>query len=82
MSPTSYALGLDYGTNSVRCLIIDAQSGQEAASAVALYEHGQQGIVSKPKTPDLARQHPEDYLKGAVASVKKALILAAENNAQ
>lgn len=82
MSPTSYALGLDYGTNSVRCLIIDAQSGQEAASAVALYEHGQQGIVSNPKIPDLARQHPEDYLKGAVASVKKALILAAENNAQ
>jgi L-ribulokinase len=71
-----YALGLDYGTNSVRCLIIDTQNGQELASAVAVYEHGQQGIVTDPKNPDLARQHPDDYLNGAIASVKKAIELA------
>lgn len=76
MSQPSYALGLDYGTSSVRCLIIDTQNGQALASAVAAYEHGQQGIVTDPKNPDLARQHPEDYLNGAVASVKNAIELA------
>ena len=79
MSQANYALGLDYGTNSVRCLIIDTENGQELASAVTVYEHGQQGIVTDPKNPDLARQHPNDYLNGAIASVKKAIEIAGDS---
>ena len=73
MSDTIYALGLDYGTNSVRCLIVDTQDGKEIASAVAQYSHGDQGVIYDANLPDLARQHPDDYLTGAEASVQKAL---------
>lgn len=78
MSQPIYALGLDYGTNSVRCLIIDTKNGQELASAVAVYDHGQQGVINDPKNPDLARQHPDDYLNGAIVSVNKAIELASD----
>ena len=44
MSATDYAIGLDYGTNSVRTLIVNNANGREVASAVWNYEHGTQGV--------------------------------------
>ncbi len=68
-----YAVGIDYGTNSVRALIVDAATGAEVGSHVWNYAHGEAGIVLDPADTDLARQHPADYLKGLVQSVKGAL---------
>jgi L-ribulokinase len=73
----SFSIGLDFGTNSVRALIVNAANGKEVASAVWNYKHGSAGIVLDPKDPNLARQHPEDYLKGTEAVVKAALKKAA-----
>lgn len=70
-----YSLGLDYGTNSVRCLIVDTRNGREIAAAVWGYEHGKDGILLS-RDPNLARQHPADYVTGAEKTIKQALALA------
>ncbi len=70
-----YAIGLDYGTNSVRTLIVDVANGREIATAVWGYEHGTEGVILG-NDPNLARQHPADYLKGFEVTVKSALTQA------
>src|SRR5262245_28407549 len=77
MSAT-YSIGLDYGTNSVRCVIVDNSRGSEVGGAVWGYEHGQEGVILS-KDPNLARQHPADYLKGAEITVQQALKAAKKN---
>ena len=67
-----YAIGLDYGTNSVRALVVDTANGHEVATAVWGYEHGEAGVILS-RDPNLARQHPADYIKGAEATIKKAM---------
>lgn len=67
-----YTIGLDYGTNSVRALIVDTGNGREAGTAVWNYEHGTAGVILS-RDPNLARQHPADYLKGAEITIKLAL---------
>ncbi len=59
---TSYALGLDYGTDSVRALLVDALTGNEVASNVVNYPRWKQGLYSVP-AKDQFRQHPLDYLE-------------------
>jgi L-ribulokinase len=75
MSATKYAIGLDYGTNSVRTLIANVANGREVASAVWNYTHGTQGVILS-RDPNLARQHPADYVTGAETTIKKALAVA------
>jgi len=67
-----YTLGLDYGTNSVRALLVNTANGKEVATAVWGYEHGEAGVILG-RDPNLARQHPADYVKGAEVTIKKAL---------
>jgi L-ribulokinase len=73
-----YTVGLDFGTNSVRTLIVDTKNGQEAATAVWNYAHGKDGVVVDARDPSLARQHPADYLDGIVRTVRQALKQAAK----
>ncbi|TAL06831.1 MAG: ribulokinase [Verrucomicrobia bacterium] len=70
-----YTIGLDYGTNSVRALIVNVANGAEVAAAVWTYSHGTQGVILA-RDPNLARQHPADYLKGAEVTIKQALAAA------
>ena len=72
------ALGLDYGTNSVRALIVNVANGKELATAVWSYEHGTAGVILS-RDPNVARQHPADYVKGAEVTIKKALAEAKKN---
>ncbi len=74
---SKYALGLDYGTNSVRALIVDVATGNEVGTCVWDYAHGEAGILLDPNDPDLARQHPRDYVEGIEQSVLGALRAAA-----
>jgi L-ribulokinase len=73
--PNQYTIGLDYGTNSVRALIVNVANGAEIAAAVWVYRHGTQGVVLA-RDPNLARQHPADYLEGAETTIKQALAAA------
>ena len=70
-----YTIGLDYGTNSVRCLIVNVANGAEVAAAVWTYAHGTQGVILA-RDPNLARQHPADYVNGAEVTIKQALATA------
>ena len=72
-----HAIGIDYGTNSVRAVVVDCETGEEIGAAVWDYEHGQDGIVVDPSDPNLARQHPADYVKGLEEAVTGAMKQAA-----
>jgi L-ribulokinase len=71
-----FTLGLDYGTNSVRALIVRCSDGAEFGSAVVTYPSGAQGILLDPADGHLARQNPADYLLGLEQSVAGALAQA------
>lgn len=67
------ALGLDYGTNSCRALLVDTATGEELATSVFEYPSGDAGILLDPKDPNLARQNPQDYIDGFYATVAEVL---------
>jgi L-ribulokinase len=71
-----YTIGLDYGTNSVRCVIVDVADGREAGTAVYEYPTGQAGIILDKSDHNVARQNPADYVKGMEATIKKAILMA------
>jgi len=72
----AYTIGLDFGTNSVRCLIVDVANGSEPGTAVYDYETGQAGIILDAADHNLARQNPADYLKGIEVTVRQAIAQA------
>ncbi|MCF7974502.1 MAG: ribulokinase, partial [Phycisphaerae bacterium] len=69
----AYTLGLDYGTNSVRCVLVDTTNGKELGTSVYPYETGDLGIMLDKKNHNLARQNPADYLKGIEVTIKGAV---------
>lgn len=74
-----YALGIDYGTNSCRSLLIDLDDGREVGTTVFNYPSGEMGILLDAKDPQVARQHPQDYLDGLESVVRGALAQAKAN---
>jgi L-ribulokinase len=73
VTASTFALGLDFGTSSVRALLVDTTSGAEIATASAAYPHGENGVLTTPHDADVARQHPADHLSAAIAAVREAL---------
>ncbi len=71
-----FTLGIDYGTNSVRALVVRCADGKELGTCVVNYPSGRQGVLLDARDHHLARQHPGDYLFGLEKSVKGALALA------
>lgn len=69
----AYTLGIDYGTNSVRAIVVDCHDGREIGTGIVNYPSGKQGVLLDSKDPHLARQHPGDYLVGLEKSVAQAL---------
>jgi L-ribulokinase len=74
---TRYALGLDFGTESVRAMLVDTQTGKVAGDAVVKYRHGvitdvlpDSGVRLKS---EWALQHPRDYLDGMAKATRRAL---------
>lgn len=68
-----YAIGIDYGTNSVRALIVDLSDGREVGAAVSNYPTGDLGIILDRNQPTLARQSPRDYVDCFVLAVSQAV---------
>ncbi|HYC70320.1 MAG TPA: ribulokinase [Opitutaceae bacterium] len=71
-----YTLGIDYGTNSVRALVVRCADGREFGSCVVNYPSGDQGVLLDRRDHNVARQHPGDYLVGLEKSVRGALAQA------
>ena len=72
MIKNTYVIGLDYGTDSVRTVIINASNGDEVASSVFNYPRWAGGKYCDPAKNQF-RQHPLDYLEGLKATVKDCL---------
>jgi len=71
-----YSIGVDYGTNSVRALVVDTANGAEIATHVYDYPSGTAGVLLDPKDPHVARQNPADYIEGFYTSVRRAVAAA------
>ena len=65
----AYVIGVDYGTDSVRSVIVDALNGQEIAAAVFYYPRWKKGLYCDPAKKQF-RQHPLDYIEGLEATIK------------
>ena len=74
-----YVLGLDYGTLSVRALLVNLQTAQESSSAVYEYPHAVMTRTLPDGTPlpnDFALEHPQDFLNGLEKVVPEVMALA------
>jgi L-ribulokinase len=78
---SKYVIGLDYGTDSVRALIVNTKDGAEIATHVFYYPRWKKGLYCDPSTSQY-RQHPLDYLEGLEVSIKQALKKAGKEVAQ
>ncbi len=77
----AFTLGLDFGTNSVRALVVRCADGRELGTCVVDYPSGHQGVMLDERDHNLARQHPGDYLVGMEQAVRGALAQAVANDA-
>lgn len=68
----NFVIGLDYGTDSVRAIIVDASNGKQLSSAVHNYKRWAAGKYCDP-AKNCFRQHPLDYIEGLEATVKTAI---------
>lgn len=73
--PLNYVIGVDYGTDSVRALIVNAQTGESAGTHVHEYVRWKQGLYCNPAVSQF-RQHPLDYLEGLERAINGALAKA------
>lgn len=67
-----YVIGVDYGTDSVRSVLIDSSSGKELATAVHLYKRWQEQKFCDPGS-NRFRQHPLDHIEGLESTIRKVV---------
>lgn len=72
MSQKSYVIGVDYGTDSVRSVILNTSNGDEIASSVFMYPRWKAGMYCVPAQNQF-RQHPLDYSEGLEFTIKECL---------
>jgi L-ribulokinase len=72
---TAYLLGIDYGSDSVRSVIVNGQNGEELASSVFYYPRWRDGLYCNPALNQF-RQHPLDYIEGLEATIKDCISIA------
>ncbi|MCX3265165.1 ribulokinase [Pedobacter agri] len=75
MSTANYVIGVDYGTDSVRSVLVDTANGKEISASVFLYPRWQKGLYCKPSINQF-RQHPLDYIEGLTHTIKDCLAKA------
>ena len=68
----NYVIGADFGTDSVRAVIMDAANGEELVSAVSYYPRWKQGLYCNPSANQF-RQHPLDYLESLEHTIKACI---------
>jgi len=74
---SSYVIGVDFGTNSARAIVVSCADGRTVGTSVADYHSGEHGVLTHPKDPHLARQNPADYIGALGQSISAALSQAA-----
>ena len=72
MNTSQFVIGVDYGTDSVRSVIVDAANGKEIASSVFYYPRWKQGLYCNAAQNQF-RQHPLDYVEGLEQTIKNCI---------
>lgn len=72
MANERYVIGLDYGSDSCRAVVVNAATGEELASAVKYYPRWMEGKYCDP-LKNRYRQHPLDYIEGLETTIKESL---------
>lgn len=72
MISSTYVIGVDFGSDSCRCVIADTTTGEELASAVAAFPRWAAGLYCDP-TRRIFRQHPQDHLDALTQAVRAAV---------
>lgn len=72
MSTPSFVIGVDYGSDSVRSIIVDTSNGNEVAASVFYYPRWKEGLYCNA-AENLFRQHPLDYVEGLETTIKDCL---------
>ena len=67
-----FVIGVDYGSDSVRSILVDAANGNEIASSVFYYPRWKKGLYCDA-TLNQFRQHPLDYVEGLECTIKSCL---------
>ena len=70
-----YVIGVDYGTDSIRSIIVNAHNGNEVASSIFYYPRWKDGLYCDASLNQF-RQHPLDYIEGLEHTIKSSLQLA------
>jgi L-ribulokinase len=81
MGIDAFVIGVDYGTDSVRSIIVNTKNGEEIASGVFFYPRWRDGKYCNPNENQF-RQHPLDYIEGLEASIKNCIKQAGETVAK
>ncbi|WP_416441966.1 ribulokinase [Phnomibacter sp. MR] len=71
-SEVSYVIGVDYGSDSVRTIIVNAKTGEELAADVFYYPRWQKQRYCNMQANQF-RQHPLDYVEGLEATIKNCI---------
>ena len=69
---SNYVIGLDYGSDSVRAVLINTDTGKEEASATHWYARWKAGKYCEPSRNQF-RQHPLDHIEGLENTIKEVL---------
>jgi len=72
MQKEKYVIGVDFGTDSVRSVIINAASGEEITSSIFNYTRWKKGLYCNP-FENIFRQHPADYVEGLEFTLKDCI---------
>ncbi|WPU97937.1 ribulokinase [Mucilaginibacter sp. cycad4] len=75
MSNNQLVIGVDYGSDSVRSVIVNAANGEEIASSVFNYPRWRDGKYCVPAENQF-RQHPQDYIDGLKTTIKDCIAQA------
>ena len=68
----AYVIGVDFGTDSVRTIIVDAQTGKEISSSVFFYTRWKKQLFCNANKNQF-RQHPQDYIDGLETTIRDAV---------
>lgn len=72
MKDDAFVIGVDFGTDSVRSIVVNATNGQEVASSVFNYPRWRDGLYCDPQRSQF-RQHPLDHIEGLEFTVNECL---------
>jgi L-ribulokinase len=68
----SFVIGVDYGTDSVRSVLVDTSNGEELVSSVFYYPRWKDGLYCNAATSQF-RQHPLDYIEGLEFTIRECI---------